>query len=290
MSEATIRLVLFFGIFASMALVEVLLPRRDLSYGRSRRWITNLAIVASDTAILRIVFPMAAVGVALWASTNGYGLFAVADVPLWLAAVLGFVILDFAVWAEHWASHKIPLLWRIHKMHHADPDIDVTTALRFHPLEIVISMAWKAAVVLAFGIPVMAVLVFEVVLNGAAMFNHANVKLPAALDRVLRLVIVTPDMHRVHHSVIRRETDSNYGFNLSIWDRLFRTYTDQPSKGHLGMTIGLNEYQSAAPTRYWWCLALPFRPAAATAGEEAATCAEKPSGNTPSVKTDGKVA
>ncbi|WP_084650460.1 sterol desaturase family protein [Stappia stellulata] len=242
-----------------MAAFELVLPRRDLTLGRGRRWLTNLAIVATDTAVLRIVFPMAAVGIALWASENGIGLFPWLELSFWLAALLGFVLLDFAVWAEHWASHKIPLLWRIHKMHHVDRDIDVTTALRFHPLEILISMAWKAAVVVAFGIPVVAVLVFEVVLNGAAMFNHANVKLPGWLDRGLRLLVVTPDMHRVHHSVIRRETDSNYGFNLSIWDRLFRTYVDQPRDGHAGMTIGLAEYQTPEPAGYLWSLALPFR-------------------------------
>ncbi|WP_093810487.1 sterol desaturase family protein [Stappia sp. ES.058] len=265
-----------------MAVFELALPRRELTLGRGWRWVTNLAIVATDTAVLRVVFPMAAVGIALWAGEEGIGLFAWLGVPFWLAATLGFVLLDFAVWAEHWASHKIPLLWRIHKMHHADRDIDVTTALRFHPLEILISMAWKAAVVVAFGIPAVAVLVFEVVLNGAAMFNHANVKLPVWLDRVLRMLIVTPDMHRVHHSIIRQETDSNYGFNLSVWDRLFRTYVDQPRKGHAGMTIGLAEYQTPEPAGYLWSLALPFRRTDARTGP----------GNTrpASVKTDGEVA
>lgn len=258
MSEATVRLLLFLGIFAAMALFELALPRRALIFSRARRWTTNLAIVATDTAVLRVVFPMAAVGIALWAGERGIGLFPALGMPLWLAGVLGFVLLDFSVWAEHWASHKIPLLWRIHRMHHADRDIDVTTALRFHPLEIVLSMVWKAAVVVAFGIPVMAVLVFEVVLNGAAMFNHANVRLPLALDRWLRLLVVTPDMHRVHHSVIRCETDSNYGFNLAIWDRLFGTYVAQPAKGHEGMTIGLDEYQHDGPSGYLWSLAVPF--------------------------------
>jgi sterol desaturase/sphingolipid hydroxylase (fatty acid hydroxylase superfamily) len=258
MSEATVRLLLFLGIFAAMALFELALPRRALIFSRARRWTTNLAIVATDTAVLRIVFPMAAVGVAQWAGDQGLGLFPALGMPLWIAGLLGFVLLDFAVWAEHWASHKIPLLWRIHRMHHADRDIDLTTALRFHPLEIVLSMVWKAAVVIAFGIPVMAVLVFEVVLNGAAMFNHANVRLPLTLDRWLRLLVVTPDMHRVHHSVIRTETDSNYGFNLAIWDRLFGTYVAQPAKGHEGMTIGLDEYQHEGPTGYVWSLGVPF--------------------------------
>nr|WP_245165243.1 sterol desaturase family protein [Stappia sp. 28M-7] len=255
-----------------MALFELALPRRALIFSRARRWTTNLAIVATDTAVLRIVFPMAAVGVAQWAGDQGLGLFPALGMPLWIAGLLGFVLLDFAVWAEHWASHKIPLLWRIHRMHHADRDIDLTTALRFHPLEIVLSMVWKAAVVVAFGIPVMAVLVFEVVLNGAAMFNHANVRLPLTLDRWLRLLVVTPDMHRVHHSVIRRETDSNYGFNLAIWDRLFGTYVAQPAKGHEGMTIGLDEYQHEGPTGYVWSLGVPFmrmHPQSGMRGEDA---------------------
>ncbi|MBC2858356.1 sterol desaturase family protein [Stappia sp. 28M-7] len=272
MSEATVRLLLFLGIFAAMALFELALPRRALIFSRARRWTTNLAIVATDTAVLRIVFPMAAVGVAQWAGDQGLGLFPALGMPLWIAGLLGFVLLDFAVWAEHWASHKIPLLWRIHRMHHADRDIDLTTALRFHPLEIVLSMVWKAAVVVAFGIPVMAVLVFEVVLNGAAMFNHANVRLPLTLDRWLRLLVVTPDMHRVHHSVIRRETDSNYGFNLAIWDRLFGTYVAQPAKGHEGMTIGLDEYQHEGPTGYVWSLGVPFmrmHPQSGMRGEDA---------------------
>lgn len=258
MSEATVRLLLFLGIFAAMALFELAVPRRALIFSRARRWTTNLAIVATDTAVLRIVFPMAAVGIALWAGERGIGLFPAVGMPLWLAGLLGFVLLDFAVWAEHWASHKIPLLWRIHRMHHADRDIDVTTALRFHPLEIVVSMLWKAAIVVAFGIPAGAVLVFEVVLNGAAMFNHANVRLPLALDRWLRVLVVTPDMHRVHHSVIRTETDSNYGFNLAIWDRLFGTYVDQPARGHEGMVIGLDEYQHDGPAGYVWSLGVPF--------------------------------
>ena len=258
MSEATVRLLLFLGVFAVMAGIELVLPRRERLFSRARRWTTNLAIVATDTLVLRIVFPMAAVGVALWAGERELGLFPALGLPLWLAGLLGFILLDFAVWAAHWASHKVPLLWRLHRMHHADRDFDVTTALRFHPLEIILSMLWKAAIVLVFGIPAVAVLVFEVVLNGAAMFNHANVRLPLALDRWLRLLVVTPDMHRVHHSVIRAETDSNYGFNLSVWDRLFRTYVDQPADGHEAMVIGLDEYQHDGPTRYLWSLALPF--------------------------------
>ena len=264
----TIRLAIFAAIFAGMALFEVLAPRRPLRYGRRRRWVTNLAIVVIDSAILRVVFPMAAVGAALWAQGRGYGVMPALGVPALAAGVIAFAVLDFAVWLEHLVSHKVPVLWRIHRMHHADPDIDVTTALRFHPLEILISMVWKAGIVVALGAPALAVLVFEAVLNGGAMFNHSNVRLPGWLERLLRPVIVTPDMHRVHHSVIGCETDSNYGFNFSFWDRLFRTYVAQPSRGHEGMTIGLSSFQSAAPTGIVWSLLLPFRANTSDGGEE----------------------
>ncbi|MEM6357192.1 MAG: sterol desaturase family protein, partial [Pseudomonadota bacterium] len=178
---------------------------------------------------------------------------------LWLEVLLVFVVLDFAIWAQHVASHKIPILWRLHRVHHSDRDIDVTTAIRFHPLEIAFSMILKIGLVYALGAPVVAVLLFEVVLNGAAMFNHANLRLPRGLDRWLRFAIVTPDMHRVHHSIDRAEHDANYGFNLSVWDRLFGTYIDQPAGGHEGMTIGLEPHQDEGPTRLGWTLAFPFR-------------------------------
>ena len=259
MNELAIRLVIFVAIFASMAFFEMCVPRRPLRFGRRRRWITNLAMVVIDSVVLRIVFPMAAVGAALWAQGQGLGLFPALGVPLPVAGVLSFLVLDFAVWLEHLASHKIPFLWRIHRVHHADPDLDLTTALRFHPLEILISMVWKAGIVIVLGAPPVSVLIFEAVLNGGAMFNHSNVRLPGRLDALLRQIIVTPDMHRVHHSVLPRETDSNYGFNLSLWDRLFTTYVAQPARGHEGMGIGLADYPDAAPTGLVWSLLLPFR-------------------------------
>lgn len=260
MSEVTWRLATFAGVFLAMAAFEMALPRRGLVLGRGRRWVTNLAIVVLDSVCVRVLFPTAAVGVAMWAQSRGFGLFHLAGLASATAGLVGFLVLDFAIWAQHLAAHKIPLLWRVHRVHHADRDIDVTTALRFHPIEIVLSMLFKIAVVALLGIPAMAVFVFEVVLNGMAMFNHANIRLPLALDRVLRLVVVTPDMHRVHHSIIHRETDSNYGFNLSVWDRIFRTYVAQPREGHDGMTIGLAEHQGEEPARLGWALALPFRP------------------------------
>lgn len=264
LSEPVIRLVAFSTIFIALAAIELLAPRleRDEMRGalKSRRWVTNLAMVVLSSVALRIVFPLAAVGTALWAQTNGIGLFPLLGLPLWAAGILAFIVLDFAVWLEHVVSHKWPLLWRIHRMHHADTGFDLTTALRFHPLEIVLSMLWKASVIIALGAPPVAVLVFEIVLNGAAMFNHANIKLPKAADAVLRLIIVTPDMHRIHHSTDPRETDSNYGFNLAIWDRLFSTYTQTPRLGDTGLEIGLAEWRDGRSTAsLGWALALPFR-------------------------------
>ncbi len=264
MSEPVIRLGAFVCVFAAMAAFELWSPRLEREELRgalkARRWVTNLSVLLLSSIAMRIVFPVAAVGAALWAEERGWGLFPALGVAPAVAGVLSFVVLDLAVWLEHVASHKIPLLWRIHRMHHADTGFDVTTGLRFHPFEILLSMVWKAAVVIALGAPVIAVLVFEVVLNATSMFNHSNAKLPIGLDRYLRWVLVTPDMHRVHHSSIRRETDSNYGFNFPFWDRIFRTYIAQPRLGHEAMEIGLREYRGSAPARLLWVLLLPFRP------------------------------
>lgn len=262
-SEAAIRLFAFVGIFSIMALYELWSPRLErpemVGALKSRRWFANLSMVLISSAMMRVVFPAAAVGAAMWAEAEGWGLFHALGVHPLLAGLISFIILDFAVWLEHVASHKIPLLWRIHRMHHADNGFDVTTGLRFHPLEIVVSMLWKAAIVVVLGAPVLAVLLFEIVLNGTAMFNHSNVKIPLGLDRILRLVLVTPDMHRVHHSTIRRETDSNYGFNFPFWDRLFGTYIAQPKRGHDDIEIGLSDYRGAFTAQLVWMLVLPFR-------------------------------
>lgn len=256
--EMIIRIAVFCGLFGSLAFLEVFVPRRPLTGKKSRRWLTNWAIVLIDSFLVRLLFKTAAVGGAIWAGENGIGLFNWVEVPYWLAFIVSFVALDFSVWLWHVAAHKVPVLWLVHRMHHADIDIDVSTALRFHPIEIVLSMALKYATVIALGAPAEAVLVFEIVLNGGAMFNHSNFKLPLTIDRWLRLVIVTPDMHRVHHSVERHEHDSNYGFNLSLWDRLFFTYTDQPEKGHDQMKIGLKQWQDERPTFLGWTLMIPF--------------------------------
>jgi sterol desaturase/sphingolipid hydroxylase (fatty acid hydroxylase superfamily) len=262
-SESTVRLGIFLAIFGGMAVFELLSPRLERAEMagalKTRRWFTNLSMVVLSSILLRLIFPAAAVGTAVWAQANGWGMFRIIGLDPILSGILAFVLLDFAVWLEHVASHKIPILWRIHRMHHADTGFDVTTGLRFHPLEIVLSMVWKAAIIVALGPPVIAVLIFEIVLNGTAMFNHSNAKLPLGLDRRLRLLLVTPDMHRVHHSTIRRETDSNYGFYFPFWDRLFRTYNDQPAKGHDGIDIGLEEWRGPDPSSFVWSLLLPFR-------------------------------
>jgi len=264
LSEPVVRVASFALIFATLAVLELAAPRLERAElagaWKSRRWFTNLSMVVLSSVGLRVLFPLAAVGTAIWAESRGYGLFNWIDAPVWLAGLVAFVILDFAIWLEHVASHKWPLLWRIHRMHHADTGFDLTTALRFHPIEIVLSMVWKAAIIVALGAPAVAVLVFEIVLNGAAMFNHANLKLPLWLDHPLRRFIVTPDMHRIHHSTDPRETNSNYGFNLAIWDRLFGMYTAAPRRGNEGIEIGLADYRTPETASLGWALLLPFKP------------------------------
>lgn len=256
----TIRMICFGGIFLVMALLEFALPRREQPLGRLKRWPTNWGLVVLDALLVRLIFPIGGVGQALLAQEKGWGLFPVFGWSGVVAGIVAFVILDFAVWLQHLASHKIPVFWRIHRMHHADAEVDVTTALRFHPVEILLSFVWKGAVIVALGGPVEAVLLFEIVLNGAAVFNHANAALPRWLDRVLRLVVVTPDMHRVHHSVRPEETDSNYGFNLSIWDRLFGTYVPQPKAGHTDMELGQGPELTPRAHNLFFSLAIPLLP------------------------------
>lgn len=259
-NEALIRLSIFLGLFAFLALAEALLPRRARIAPRSTRWLTNWAMTLANTATLRLlalVLPLLAVGAALDAQANGWGLFNHLGWPAWLEVALAILILDFAIWAQHLVTHKVPLLWRLHRVHHADTEIDVTTAIRFHPLEIALSMLLKIGLTYLLGPAALAIILFEILLNGTAMFNHANLRLPLWLDSALRLVLVTPDMHRVHHSMHRAEHDSNYGFSLSIWDRLFGTYIAQPAEGHDAMKIGL-EWQDERPGKLGWSLWLPF--------------------------------
>ncbi|WP_420861376.1 sterol desaturase family protein [Algirhabdus cladophorae] len=260
-NEALLRLSVFIGLFGLFALMEWALPRRARRTSQTRRWATNWAIVVLDTLTLRVfalVLPLLAVGAAIDAGAKGWGLLNQFDLPFVVNLILTILIFDFVIWLQHVASHKIPLLWRIHRVHHADRDMDVTTAIRFHPVEIVLSMLLKIGLVYAIGPAAWAVVIFEVILNGSAMFNHANIKLPLGLDRALRLFMITPDMHRIHHSVQRAEHDTNYGFALSWWDRLFGTYTVEPAKGHDAMDVGLH-WQDERPNKLGWSLALPFR-------------------------------
>jgi sterol desaturase/sphingolipid hydroxylase (fatty acid hydroxylase superfamily) len=258
-TELTIRLAAFAGVFLVMALWEMLAPRRPWAVGRASRWPSNLGVLVVDALAVRLLIPTAAVGVALIASAHGFGLFHLLGWPGWLGGILGFVVLDLAIYGQHVVFHHVPWLWRLHRMHHADLDIDVTTGLRFHPVEIVLSMLIKIAIVALFGIPAPAVVAFEVVLNASSMFNHSNAAMPAWLDRVVRLVVVTPDMHRVHHSAVRAETDSNFGFNVPWWDWVFGTYRAAPAAGHDGVTIGLPIFRDRRELRLDRLLTQPFR-------------------------------
>ncbi len=258
-AEPAIRLTVFLGMLAAMAFWELAAPRRRRDIPRVIRWTNNLALVVVDTIILRLTFPILAVALAVLAEQRGWGLFNALDAPFWVAFPASMLMLDLAIYLQHVLFHAVPGLWRLHRMHHADLDFDATTGLRFHPAEILISMGIKLAVVAALGPPAVAVLVFEVILNATALFNHANIDLPRGVDRALRLVIVTPDMHRVHHSTDPRETNSNYGFNLPWWDRILGTYVAQPAKGHDHMQIGIAQFRT--PRDLWLdrMLVQPFR-------------------------------
>lgn len=242
-NEVIVRLSFFIGTFVVIALWEVIAPKRALTVSKAIRWFNNIGLVVLNTVILRLLFPAAAVGVAAFAASQGWGLLNYYQLPFVLAVILSVVAMDFIIYLQHVLVHAVPALWRLHRVHHADLDYDVTTGSRFHPIEIILSMLIKFATIVALGPPVVAVIAFEVILNAMAMFNHGNIGLPKAIDKVVRWFVVTPDMHRVHHSVEDNETNSNYGFNLSIWDRLFGTYIDQPREGHQGMTIGIHKYR-----------------------------------------------
>jgi sterol desaturase/sphingolipid hydroxylase (fatty acid hydroxylase superfamily) len=243
--EPLIRLSMFGGVFVVMAVWEVLAPRRVPAIGRGWRWPNNLGVVVLDALLLRILLPTTAVGLALIAQARGFGLFNMTAQRIWVSIVASVILLDLAIYLQHVLFHAVPALWRLHRMHHADLDIDVSTGLRFHPIEILLSMAIKLTVVAALGAPALAVLIFEVLLNATSMFNHGNVRIPPGIDRALRWLVVTPDMHRVHHSILSRETNSNFGFNLPWWDRLFGTYRAQPAAGHEAMTIGIEQFRDS---------------------------------------------
>ena len=241
-NEVVIRLSFFLGIFLIMAIWEVILPRRVQSVSKAVRWTNNLALVFLNSVLVRLLFPVAAVGVAALASEQGWGLFNYYDVPLMLAIIVSVVVMDLVIYLQHIMVHAVPVFWRLHRVHHADPDYDVTTGARFHPIEIILSMLIKFTIIVLLGPPMVAVVIFEVMLNATAMFNHSNVRLNLVVDKWLRLFLVTPDMHRVHHSVEDDETNSNFGFSLPWWDRLFGTYRAQPRAGHENMKIGIHTF------------------------------------------------
>lgn len=259
--EPAIRLAFFLSILLGMAIWEMAAPRRRLEIPRLLRWSNNLAIVVIDTLLVRMTFPIAAVGLAVLWDQRGWGLLNLIPIPEWLAIILAILVLDFSIYLQHVVFHAVPALWRLHRMHHADLDFDVTTGLRFHPIEILLSMAIKLGIVAVLGPPAVAVLIFEILLNATSMFNHSNIRLPLGADRLLRKIVVTPDMHRIHHSVIPSETNSNFGFNLSWWDRLLGTYRADPANSHEQMAVGLDQFRSRSDLRIDQMLLQPFRKA-----------------------------
>ncbi|MDT8447686.1 MAG: sterol desaturase family protein [bacterium] len=258
--ELAVRLGFFFGVFILVALAEAAFPRRKRQYSRKLRWYANIGIVFLNSAIARLVLPILPMVLAATAVERGWGLFNILSVPYWFALIASVVLLDFFIYLQHVMVHAVPLLWRLHRMHHTDLDYDVTTGARFHPIEILLSLVIKLALVLVLGPPVVAVLAFEVILNAMAMFNHGNLKLPLGLDRWLRWVVITPDFHRVHHSTDPKETNRNFGFNLSWWDRLLGTYKAQPALGHEGMEIGIDKFREAKYLHLHQLLMQPFYP------------------------------
>ena len=243
--EPLVRLFFLFSILATMALWEMAAPRRRQEIPRLLRWTNNIGVVVVDTLLVRLTFPIVAVGMALLADERGWGLLNAFEAPVWLAFVVSLLLFDLVIYLQHIMFHAVPALWRLHRMHHADLEFDITTGLRFHPIEILLSMVIKLALVVVLGPPAVAVLVFEILLNGTSLFNHSNIRIPLGLDRILRLIVVTPDMHRVHHSIHPHETNSNFGFNLPWWDRLLGTYQAQPKEGHESMTIGIEQFRTS---------------------------------------------
>ena len=255
--QSVLRFGFFFGILILMAIWEVLAPRRPLTMSKRGRWFSNLSIVFIDAVAVRLVFPGAAIGMALFVERHQWGLLNNLALPGGAAIAAGVISLDFAIYLQHVMFHAVPAFWRLHMMHHSDLDFDTTTGIRFHPIEILLSMGIKMSVVVVLGISALAVLIFEILLNATSLFNHGNVCLPGRIDGLLRLIVVTPEMHRVHHSVLIRETNSNFGFNVPWWDRLFGTYRNQPAAGHLGMTIGLSQFRDPTRLTLPWLLAFP---------------------------------
>lgn len=258
-NEIALRVGIFAGLLGLLAGSEAVFPRRSRALPRGRRWTVNLMLMVAGAVVVRLIVPVTAVGVAAIAAERSWGVLNTAPIPLWIAVPVAVILLDLAIYGQHVAFHRIPALWRLHRVHHCDIEFDVTTGIRFHPGEIVLSMLYKLAVIVALGAPPVAVILFEILLSGGSAFTHANLRLPDGVDRRLRMAFVTPDMHRIHHSVYRDETDSNYGFNLAVWDRVFGTYRAQPRDGHDAMAIGLERFRGAESRDLGQLLLLPAR-------------------------------
>jgi len=261
MSDTILRLTFFLSILIILIIAEILFPKKKRIHNRKDRWITNGLITLINTAsvnIVHIAIPLIAIVAAVDVSNGKMGLFNIINFPIWIEIILTVIILDFIIWGQHLLSHKIPFVWRFHRMHHTDRDLDVTTAVRFHPFEIIFSMFIKITSIYILGASAIAVIIFEIMLNGMAMFNHANLRIPFRIENILRKFIVTPDLHRIHHSIYIDEHNKNFGFSLSIWDKIFKCYLDQPRDGHKDMKLGL-KWQNDKPTKLGWSLWIPFK-------------------------------
>ncbi|MDB2610224.1 sterol desaturase family protein [Amylibacter sp.] len=261
MSDTILRLTFFLSILIILIMAEILLPKKKRIHNRKDRWITNGFITLINTAsvnIVHIAIPLIAIVAAVDVSNGKIGLFNIINFPIWIEIILTVIILDLIIWGQHFLSHKIPFVWRFHRMHHTDRDLDVTTAVRFHPFEIIFSMFIKITSIYILGASAIAVIIFEIMLNGMAMFNHANLRIPLRIENILRKFIVTPDLHRIHHSIYIDEHNKNFGFSLSIWDKIFKCYLDQPRDGHKDMKLGL-KWQNDKPTKLGWSLWIPFK-------------------------------
>ncbi|GAM75690.1 possible sterol desaturase [Vibrio ishigakensis] len=259
MDSNLLRFTVFLGVLLICMLIETIVPRRTLSQPRWFRWLNNLSLVGFNSIVLQLTLPLLALEAAIWAQSQQVGLLRMIELPLWLSVIVSLMAMDMIIYWQHRLFHTIPVLWALHKTHHSDQDIDVTTGARFHPIEIWLSMVIKIATVVILGVPPVAVIAFEIILNASAMFNHSNMRIPYAVDTWVRKILVTPDMHRVHHSTIRAETDSNYGFCLAIWDRIFGSYIEQPKLGHLDMDIGIHQFRRPNEQRLDKILTQPFR-------------------------------
>lgn len=256
--ESYIRLGSFLAIFALLTIWEISSPKRKLLQLRYFRWFCNIGLITISSILVRFIIPTAAVGIALHVEQEQLGFLNLYELPFIVKFILAFVLMDLAIYFQHVMFHALPLFWRFHRVHHSDLDCDITTGLRFHPFEMIISIIFKFLIITSIGAPVLAVVFFEIILNAASMFTHSNIKIPSVIESMVRWFIVTPDMHRIHHSIKENETNSNFGFFISIWDRLLGTYIHEPAQGHVNMQIGLRKFREPKWQNLRWLIYLPF--------------------------------